>query len=247
MADISENLRRLSGQIQKSVPEFKRNVDEIKLLAVSKGHSPSAIREAYNAGLRDFGENYPQEALDKIRALGDLSLHWHFIGAVQGNKTRDLAQNFSWVHSVDRIKIARRLSDQRPKHMPALNVCLQLNIDREPGKAGVAEADLADLAVEVAQLPRLKLRGLMIIPRPQTEYALQREVFHRTAVVFANLRQQWSALAAMDTLSMGMSRDYPAAVAEGATIIRVGTALFGARPGRAPSNQARHQLREGSA
>ncbi|PZQ36493.1 MAG: YggS family pyridoxal phosphate-dependent enzyme, partial [Ectopseudomonas oleovorans] len=199
------------------------NFADIGLLAVSKTKPAEAIREAHAAGLRDFGENYLQEALEKQTQLADLPLIWHFIGPIQSNKTRPIAEHFDWVHSVDRLKIAQRLSEQRPAHLPALNICLQVNISGEDSKSGCSPEELTALARAVVALPNLRLRGLMAIPEPTDDVAAQH-------AAFARLRQLRDELALnLDTLSMGMSHDLEAAIAEGATWVRIGTALFGAR------------------
>ena len=199
----------------------------MRLLAVSKTFPAAAVREAYLAGQTAFGENYLQEALDKMDALRDLPLEWHFIGPIQSNKTRAIAENFAWVHSVDRLKIAERLSAQRPPHLPPLNVCLQVNVSGEESKSGVAPEEVMELAQAVAPLPNLKLRGLMTIPSPATgEMEQQRMPFAEMRVLLDQLNLQGMAL---DTLSMGMSHDFPAAIMEGATIVRIGTAIFGSR------------------
>jgi pyridoxal phosphate enzyme (YggS family) len=198
----------------------------VQLLAVSKTFPAEAVREAYAAGQTAFGENYLQEALDKIETLRDLPLEWHFIGPIQSNKTRPIAEHFAWVHSVDRLKVAERLSAQRPAHLPPLNVCLQVNVSGEESKSGVAPEEVETLAVQVAALPHLKLRGLMSIPAPASGEAAQRLPFARMREIFQYLNRHGMAL---DTLSMGMSHDYPAAIMEGATIVRIGTAIFGAR------------------
>lgn len=192
-------------------------------MAVSKTRPASAIRDAWASGVRDFGENYLQEALDKIAQLDELPLVWHFIGPIQSNKTKSIAEHFDWVHSVDRIKVARRLSEQRPAHLPSLNVCLQVNISREASKSGVLPEDVADLAAAVAALPNLTLRGLMAIPAPAEDSDSRR-------APLAALRELMASLdLPLDTLSMGMSDDLTEAVQEGATIVRIGTALFGER------------------
>ena len=202
-----------------------RNVDSVTLLAVSKAQPANKVRAVAQLGVRDFGESYVQEGLDKIEALRDLSLTWHFIGRLQANKTRPVAASFDWVHGVDRLKIAERLSEQRPFHAPPLNVCLQVNIAGEASKGGVTTAELPALATAVAALPRLKLRGLMCIPPDQDD---------PTRHWFASTRRLLEALnaagAKLDTLSMGMSGDFESAILEGATLVRVGTALFGSRP-----------------
>lgn len=195
----------------------------VGLLAVSKTQPAAAIRDAFAAGLRDFGENYLQEALDKQAELDDLPLTWHFIGPIQSNKTKAIAEHFDWVHSVNRLKIAQRLSDQRPEALPPLNICLQVNVSGEASKSGCAPQEVQQLARAITALPRLRLRGLMCIPAPSEDPAEQR-------AAFARLRQLRDELALdLDTLSMGMSQDLEAAIAEGATWVRIGTALFGAR------------------
>ena len=203
-----------------------RPAGAVALLAVSKTFPAQAVREAYAAGQRAFGENYVQEALDKIEALRDLALEWHFIGPIQSNKTRDIAENFAWVHGVDRLKIAQRLSEQRPANMPPLNICLQVNVSGEASKSGIAPQEVAVLAREVVKLPNLRLRGLMAIPAPADDAAEQRLPF---AQMNALLHQLNAGGLHLDTLSMGMSHDYPAAIAEGATMVRIGTAIFGKR------------------
>ncbi len=202
----------------------------VGLLAVSKTFGPDAVIAAADAGQRAFGENYLQEALDKMAAVAalrpDLALDWHFIGPIQSNKTRPLAEHFAWAHAVDREKIARRLSEQRPDHLPPLNICLQVNVSGEASKSGVSPEDLPALAHAVAPLPRLRLRGLMAIPEPTDDPVAQRQPFAR----LRELQQQLMAAGlALDTLSMGMSADMAAAVAEGATMVRIGTAIFGKR------------------
>jgi len=203
---------------------------EIRLLAVSKTFGADAVMEAADAGQRAFGENYVQEALDKIatirRARPDLTLEWHFIGPIQSNKTRLIAEHFDWVHSVDREKIAQRLSEQRPAHLPPLNICLQVNISGEATKSGVAPDEAMEVAPRIAALPRLTLRGLMAIPEPVDDEAQQRRPFRQLRALLDRLNAKGLDL---DTLSMGMSGDMDAAIAEGATIVRVGTAIFGQR------------------
>lgn len=199
---------------------------EITLLAVSKTFSAAEVRAAYAAGQREFGENYLQEALEKMRALSDLPLVWHFIGPLQSNKTRAVAEHFDWVHSVARANIAQRLADARPAARAPLNVCVQVNLRAEPSKSGVAPDALRPLAEAVRALPRLRLRGLMAIPEPVGDQTLQRQAFASLRQLLEQLNQTGFAL---DTLSMGMSQDLEAAVMEGATIVRVGTAIFGER------------------
>ena len=229
MYNISDNIKQVSAQLQQSAQQFHRSVDEIMLLAVSKGQNSQALRLAWQAGLSNFGENYLQEALEKIAALGDINPCWHFIGPIQSNKTQDIAQHFSWVHSIERLKIARRLNAQRPEHLPPLNVCIQVNIDREASKSGVDPEHCLELALAITELPRLKLRGLMVIPRQREQLIEQRQPYRQAAELLDNLKKSSAALTSLDTLSMGMSGDMPAAIAEGATIVRVGTAIFGPR------------------
>ena len=223
MSTIAENIAKVGARIREAAQASQRNFADIGLLAVSKTKPAEAIREAHAAGLRDFGENYLQEALEKQTLLADLPLIWHFIGPIQSNKTRPIAEHFDWVHSVDRLKIAQRLSEQRPAHLPALNICLQVNVSGEQSKSGCSPEELTALARAVVALPNLRLRGLMAIPEPTDDVAAQH-------AAFARLRQLRDELALnLDTLSMGMSHDLEAAIAEGATWVRIGTALFGAR------------------
>ena len=194
---------------------------------MSKTKPAAALREAHAAGLRDFGENYLQEALGKQQELADLPLSWHFIGPIQSNKTRAIAEHFDWVHSVDRLKIAQRLSEQRPAELPPLNICIQVNVSGEASKSGCAPADLPALASAIGALPRLQLRGLMAIPEPTEDRAAQDAAFAAVQRLNNDLRD--SLKLPLDTLSMGMSHDLEAAIAQGATWVRIGTALFGAR------------------
>ena len=226
MTAIASNLQAVNCAIAQAARTAQRRTEDVMLLAVSKTFSAAAVREAYRAGQRVFGESYVQEALDKIAALRDLPLEWHFIGPIQSNKTRAIAENFAWVHGVDRLKIAERLSTQRPQNLPPLNVCLQVNASGEDSKSGVASDEVAGLAQAVARLPHLKLRGLMAIPAPADGLEAQRKPFAQLRELMAQLNAQGLAL---DTLSMGMSHDLEAAVLEGATIVRVGTAIFGER------------------
>jgi pyridoxal phosphate enzyme (YggS family) len=230
MSPISRNLQAVQEQIASAARKASRDVDGILLLAVSKTFGADAVIAAADAGQRAFGENYLQEALDKIAVVRqlrpDLLLEWHFIGPIQSNKTRQIAEHFDWVHSVEREKIAQRLSDQRPAALPPLNICLQVNISGEASKSGVAPDEVLALAHAVAALPRLRLRGLMAIPEPAADFEQQRLPLRRLRELAATLQR---AGVAIDTLSMGMSADMAAAVAEGATIVRVGTAIFGAR------------------
>jgi pyridoxal phosphate enzyme (YggS family) len=226
MTAILSNLQATREAIAHAAKAAQRDVAGVHLVAVSKTFPAQAVRKAYHAGQTAFGENYLQEALDKIESLRDLPLEWHFIGPIQSNKTRPIAENFAWVHSVDRLKIAERLSAQRPSHLPPLNICLQVNVSGEASKSGVAPDEVLRLAQEVATLPHLKLRGLMTIPAPAADEAAQRVPF---ALMRALLRELNGQGLALDTLSMGMSHDYPVAIQEGATMVRIGTAIFGGR------------------
>ena len=229
MHNITDNINQVSASLQQSAQQFNRSVDEIMLLAVSKGQSSQALRLAWQAGLKNFGENYLQEALEKIAALDAIDPCWHFIGPIQSNKTQDIARHFSWAHSIERLKIARRLSQQRPENLPPLNVCIQVNIDREASKSGVDPENCLELALAINELPHLKLRGLMVIPQQRSQLDEQRQPYRQAAELLDSLKKSSAALTSLDTLSMGMSGDMPAAIAEGATIVRVGTAIFGAR------------------
>ena len=226
MIGVTENYRKIQDLLAKAAAEAGRSADQIRLLAVSKTKPVEKILEVAAAGQRDFGENFVQEGLEKIRQCGRDDLIWHFIGHLQSNKTRLVAEHFHWVHTVDRLKIARRLSEQRPRQAQALNVCIEVNIDAEPSKSGVAPEDVAALAHEVAPLPGLRLRGLMCLPAIRQGMAEQRRPFARLRDLLMVLNDDGLQL---DTLSMGMSADYAAAIHEGATIVRVGTAIFGAR------------------
>ena len=223
MSTIAENIAKVRERIREAAQASQRDSKSVGLLAVSKTKPAAAVREAYAAGQRDFGENYLQEALAKQAELGDLDLVWHFIGPIQSNKTKLIAEHFHWVHSVDRMKIALRLSEQRPPHLPPLNICLQVNVSGETSKSGCSPEELPALARAVTQLPHLRLRGLMTIPEPNDDPQAQR-------LPLARLRQLRDTLDMdLDTLSMGMSQDLEAAIAEGATWVRIGTALFGTR------------------
>ncbi|UTA48222.1 YggS family pyridoxal phosphate-dependent enzyme [Simiduia sp. 21SJ11W-1] len=226
---IADKLMQVEARLQQASHSAHRPRDAIALLAVSKTQPPARLREAYSAGQRRFGENYLQEAQDKQQALADLAIEWHFIGPIQSNKTQAIAQAFDWVHSVDRLKIARRLSEQRPPEAGPLNICLQVNIDGEATKSGASPEALPALALAVAELPNLRLRGLMAIPAPCTDPEAQRQAFARVRALKDALQAQGLAL---DTLSMGMSGDLEAAIAEGATLVRVGTDIFGPRMAR---------------
>ncbi|RZI66691.1 MAG: YggS family pyridoxal phosphate-dependent enzyme [Variovorax sp.] len=226
MTTIADNLQHVRQRIAAACTAAGRDVNEVTLLAVSKTFGPDAVRAAHAQGQRAFGENYIQEAVDKMALLAGLPLEWHCIGPIQSNKTRLVAAHFHWAHTVDRLKIAQRLSEQRPADMPPLQVCIQVNVDGGASKSGVAPGDALALAREVAQLPNLRLRGLMTIPEPADDPALQLAV-HRKA------RRLFDALCAaglpLDTLSMGMTADLEAAIAAGSTMVRVGTAIFGGR------------------
>ena len=230
MSTIALKLQAVNDSIVAAAHACGRARSDVTLLAVSKTFPPEAVVEAVRAGQRAFGENYLQEAEDKIAALAaalpDQRIEWHFIGPIQSNKTRPIAEHFDWVHTVERDKIARRLSEQRPAALAPLNVCLQVNISGEASKSGVLSAELSALARAVAVLPNLRLRGLMAIPEPTGDSALQRAAFARLRLLYEQLRADGFAL---DTLSMGMSADLAAAISEGATMVRIGSAIFGTR------------------
>jgi pyridoxal phosphate enzyme (YggS family) len=224
--NLAVRVNHVRSRIQRAIAATGRNPESVSLIAVSKGQPAESLRAAATAGVTDFGESYLQEAIAKMDALADLPLQWHFIGGLQSNKTRAVAERFQWVHSVDRFTLARRLSEQRPFHAPALNLCIQVAVVPEATKGGVAPQELSALAAATAVLPRIKLRGLMCVPPPQPTVADEH-------AVFAELRRLLERLNAagheLDTLSMGMSGDFEAAIAEGATMVRVGTAVFGSR------------------
>jgi pyridoxal phosphate enzyme (YggS family) len=224
--NCSESVQVVQNRIAEAARAARRSVDSVTLLAVSKGQSSAAIDSAARAGIEHFGENFVQESLPKLQALAGLELTWHFIGRLQANKTRPVAERFAWVHTVDRLRIAERLSEQRPFHAPPLNVCLQLHVGGEASKGGLEAADIPALARQVAALPRLRLRGLMSMPPAENDVSRQRQWFHETRQVFDYLNEHGMGL---DTLSMGTSADFEAAIAEGATIVRIGTAIFGPR------------------
>jgi pyridoxal phosphate enzyme (YggS family) len=226
MTMIADNLQRVQDQIAKACETAARPVQSVHLLAVSKTWAAEAVRAAFAAGQRAFGENYIQEGVDKMQALADLPLEWHCIGPIQSNKTRLVAQHFDWVHSVDRLKIAQRLSEQRPADKPPLQVCLQVNIDGGANKSGVAPDDVLALAQQVATLPRLRLRGIMTIPEPAIDFVAACAVHARAKALFDTLK---AAGLSLDTLSLGMSADLDAAIQSGSTMVRVGSAIFGAR------------------
>jgi hypothetical protein len=233
MTSISERLQAIRTAIQQAAQEVGRSQDEVHLLAVSKTKPAADIRAAYAAGQTRFGENYVQEALGKMTELADLPLEWHFIGPIQSNKTRPIAENFSWVHGIDRLKIAQRLNEARPDGLPPLNVCIEVNVSGEGSKEGISPAEVAALAAEMSSLPRLKLRGLMTIPAPTSDIALQHRQFRMLRELMETLNHKGCGL---DTLSMGMSGDFAAAIAEGATIVRIGASIFGARPTKNKEN-----------
>jgi len=223
---VTENLRIIRDLLDKAAVDAGRDPRSVSLLAVSKKQPLRAILEAADAGQRDFGENFVQEGLEKIAGSREKGLIWHFIGHLQSNKTRSVAEHFDWVHTVDRLKIARRLSEQRPVSRGPLEICVQVNVDDEASKSGISTSDAVDLALAVSKLPRLRLRGFMCIPAPVRSEALERQAFSRLARIADAARDRGLDI---DTLSMGMSGDYGAAIAEGATIVRIGTAIFGPR------------------
>ena len=225
--NLAERLHEVRERMARAAAAAGRNAQSVTLLAVSKAQPAAAVAAAADLGVTDFGESYLNEALDKLVALQERALTWHFVGRLQANKTRAIAENFAWVHALDRLKIAERLSAQRPFHAPPLNVCLQVNLGDEASKGGVAPGALAPLAQAVAALPRLKLRGLMCLPPPESEVARQRRWFAELRTLRDGLN---AAGAQLDTLSMGMSDDFEAAIAEGSTLVRLGTVLFGPRP-----------------
>ena len=225
MTKIRDKLQIIGAEIKKNAQQYQR-ADDIQLLAVSKRHPVEAIQTAFQSGQRAFGENYVQELVEKAQTLSNLDISWHFIGPLQSNKTKHIAEVANWVHTIDRFKIAQRLNDQRPEGLPPLSVCIQINISGETSKSGVSPSKLEELASKVAKLPHLRLRGLMVIPAPSDNFNSQRATFEKVSKIKDTLNQQGYKL---DTLSMGMSGDMEAAIAEGATIVRIGTAIFGAR------------------
>ncbi|MEH6456809.1 MAG: YggS family pyridoxal phosphate-dependent enzyme [Cocleimonas sp.] len=232
MTKIRDNLQIIGAKIDEYLTQYQRPKNSAQLLAVSKRHTIDKIREAYDFGQRAFGENYVQELVDKNQQLSDLDIDWHFIGPLQSNKAKKISEVASWVHAVDRLKIAQRLSDNRPGEMPPLSICLQVNISGEQSKSGISPDELIPLAQQIAQLPKIKLRGLMVIPAPEDDFIKQREVFAQVTKLKDSLQEnlnQNGIAVELDTLSMGMSNDIEAAIAEGATIVRVGTAIFGQR------------------
>ncbi len=226
MQIIAQQLNKIREYIREAERKYEREAGSVQLLAVSKTRSVEEISEAIEHGQLDFGENYQQEVKTKLNALSGKAINWHFIGPLQSNKARSIAEHFCWIHSLDRLKIAKRLSDLRPGHMPDLNVCIQLNISGEPSKSGVSPDELMSLADNLVRLPRLKFRGLMALPAPTEDFSEQRKGFRSMHLCFEQLR---SAGHEIDTLSMGTSNDMEAAIAEGSTIVRIGTSLFGPR------------------
>ena len=229
MADLEQNYRSVVERIRAAEARAGRKSDSVQLIAVGKLHAASAIRELAGHGQRAFAENFVQEAISKQRKLSDLDIEWHFIGSIQSNKTREIANSFSWVHSVDRYKIANRLSSQRPESLPPLNTCLQLNLQSEETKSGLGESEAFELLEQIWQLPRLAVRGFMIVPKPVSDPEEQRPVFSEVRRLLEKANELGYTL---DTLSMGMTDDLEQAVAEGSTQVRIGTALFGPRPAK---------------
>ena len=223
---IADQIQRVRQNIDQYCRESGRQPKQVKLLAVSKTHPPSAIQEAYESGITEFGESYLQEALEKIEACKKLPVVWHFIGPIQSNKTRQIAENFDWVQSVDREKILNRLNEQRPTAIGPLRICIQANLFREPQKQGVSPEELDAMLAKAASLPNIELRGLMVIPPPQAEFDAQLKQFHQVESIFYELQKTYPT---MDTLSMGMSGDIGAAIAANSTMVRVGTGIFGQR------------------
>jgi len=235
MTALSDNLACIRQQITDAQARFEAT-QTVTLCAVSKAQPAAAIRAAYGAGQTVFGENYLQEALQKQAELEDCAIAWHFIGPIQSNKTQPIARHFDWVHSVDRLKIAQRLSDARPSDLPLLNICLQVNISEEASKSGASGQELLELALNIKQLPHLQLRGLMAIPAPCSDFEQQRDQFRQVRALFDHLNSHGLQL---DTLSIGMSGDFAAAIAEGATLVRIGTAIFGARTSSLPTDSVK--------
>ena len=226
MSRLQDNLLTIGTIVKKHALQHQRKTSDIQLLAVSKRHSVNKIEEAFKLGQKSFGENYVQELLEKAKHLSHLEIEWHFIGPLQSNKTKPIAENASWIHTIDRLKVAERLSKQRPANLDPLNICIQINISNEASKSGVPVDEVEALAKDISKLPRLKLRGLMAIPAPEATFDKQRSEFTKLSDLKNTLNLKGFNL---DTLSMGMSNDMEAAIAEGATIIRIGTAIFGSR------------------
>ena len=229
MSLLAERIDIVKQRIKKAAKKAGRKEGEILLLAVTKTQNLSAVNEAIKCGLLSFGENYVQEGIKKIKAIENKAIDWHFIGPLQANKTKIVATNFDWIHSLDQVKTARRLSDQRPASLSPLNVCIQVNIDNEPTKHGIAANRLAETADRIVGLPQIKLRGLMAIPAPRIAHDCQRQVFRKLVKLREEVNARLDKCQKLDTLSMGMSFDLEAAIKEGATIVRVGTDIFGAR------------------
>ena len=226
MHSLDQNLLSVQTRITTACSSANRSADAVRLIAVSKKHSSDSIRHIYQLGHRDFAENYLQESLDKIQALGDLAIQWHFIGTIQSNKTAAIAQHFQWVQSIDREKIAQRLNDQRPADTPALNVCIQINLDAEQTKSGLTPTQAQALAKRISCMPRLRLRGLMFIPAAQPTLEARRQSCQRAALYFQQLQRCFPSI---DTLSLGMSADLEPAIESGSTMVRIGTDIFGPR------------------
>ncbi len=224
--DIATALKSVKAHVLKHEAQYRKTSENVQLLAVSKKKPVGDILQAVAAGQRAFGENYVDEAVEKILQINDTSLSWHFIGAIQSRKTALIAEHFQWAHGVDRLKVAKRLSEQRPEHLPPLNICLQINVDNEASKAGISINELPELAAHCSSLKGLKLRGLMAIPTPHDAMSEQRIAFAQLRLALESLQTTYPEL---DTLSMGMSADMEAAIAEGSTMVRIGTAIFGAR------------------
>jgi PLP dependent protein len=229
MSNITKNLQEITNLLKESCIKCHRDEREVTVLAVSKGQPAQKLTMAWAAGVGCFGENYLQEALTKITDLSEIEPQWHFIGTIQANKTKLIAEHFSWVHTVDSLRVASRLSSHREGITSPLNLCIQVNIDGEAGKSGVARTEVSELANAVVRLPNLRLRGLMVLPRPRNNFVEQREPFRRTAQLLQKLKNSSRDLASLDTLSMGMTNDMTAAIYEGATIVRIGTGIFGPR------------------
>jgi len=223
---VTSDYQAVLERIRLAAQRAGREPGEVHLLAVSKTHPAAAIARLYHLGQQAFGENYLQDALPKISKLSVLEIKWHYIGRIQSNKTREIAKYFDWVHSVDRLKIANRLSEQRPAGLEPVNICIQVNLDHELVKSGINSEQLQDLAKQLQPLPGVRLRGIMVIPKPRESFQLQRASFTRAQALFQTLQQE---IPGIDTLSMGMSGDLEAAIAEGSTLVRVGTAIFGQR------------------
>ena len=231
MPSLAENIASVKDRVQQAAKDANSAAKLPRIIAVSKARSAEEVRIAANHGISDFGENYLREALEKVENTADLSIQWHFIGAIQSNKTATIAQNFSWVQSVDRMKIAQRLNEQRPDHLPLLNICIQINLDQEETKSGISPENASRFAQELIELPKLRLRGIMCIPRPRDDYDQQLSAAQKAVALFNDLRQLSSDI---DTLSLGMSADLEAAVHAGSTMVRIGTDIFGPRPSSNP-------------